>query len=150
MVEKKILIVDDDKAILESFESILKSEGYQVDFAESAENACDLSKQNYYDLAFLDIKLPGMNGTTLLRKLHESRPMMMKVMVTGHASLENAVDSVNQGADGYLTKPVKPDVLLETVKEKLAEQEEAESMSEEKVTQWVEARIRKLEQEKEV
>jgi CheY-like chemotaxis protein len=95
----------------------------------------------------LDIKLPDMEGTELLTKIHGTLPKMMKIMVTGHASLENAVTSVNLGADAYVMKPVKPPDLRRIVEEKLSIQDKALSMSEDKVAEWVETRLRKLKQE---
>ena len=70
---------------------------------------------------------------------------MIKIMVTGYPSLENAVEALNKGADAYLTKPVKPEELLTLVKEKLEEQLQAEEMTQEQVTEWIETRVRKLE-----
>jgi len=145
--EKKILVVDDDKAILKSFKSILESEGYIVDTAETGLEALEKTEAQFYNLLLLDIKLPDIEGTELLIEMHEYTPRMMKIMVTGHASLENAVESLNLGADGYIIKPVKPEELLRVVEEKLREQEEAEKMSEEKVAEWIQHRIRKLERE---
>jgi len=71
---------------------------------------------------------------------------MMKIMVTGYASLDNAVDSVNFGADAYLMKPVSPEKLLDTVAEKLKEQEEIENMTEDKVAAWIDGRLKVTEQ----
>jgi len=144
---KRILIVDDDRDILESFRDILEPIGYLVDTAETGREAIEKSKLHLYNLALLDIKLPDMEGTELLTKLHGSVPKMMKIMVTGHASLENAVRSVNLGADAYLMKPVKPLDLRRIVEEKLDIQDRALSMSEDKVAEWVETRLRKLKQE---
>jgi len=86
-----------------------------------------------------------MEGTELLIKLHRETPQMMKIMITGHPSLENAVEAPNLGADPYIMKRVNPERLLKVVNEKLKEQEAAEKMSEKKVAEWVETRIRKLE-----
>ena len=72
---------------------------------------------------------------------------MMKIMVTGHANLENAVKALNLGADAYIVKPVNPQKLLKVVEEKLEEQEEAEKMTQEKVTEWIKTRVRKLEKQ---
>jgi two-component system NtrC family response regulator len=141
---KSILVVDDDKTILKSLGDVLRSEGYFVDTAGSGLEAVEKCDAKFYHLALLDIKLPDMEGTDLLVKMHESLPRMMKVMVTGYPELENAVESLNKGADAYLMKPVSPDRLVEVVKEKLTEQEEAEKMSEEKVKKWIETRVRKL------
>jgi len=96
----------------------------------------------------LDIKLPDMEGTQLLTKIHKQTPQMMKIMITGHASLENAVESLNLGADAYIMKPFDPESLLKVVEEKMKEQEEAERMTEEKVKEWIETRVRKLERER--
>jgi len=142
--KKRILIVDDDETILKSFKEILESRGYLVETAKTGLEALEKSEDQHYDLALLDIKLPDIEGTELLVEMHEGTPRMMKVMVTGHASLENAVESLNLGADAYLVKPVKPEELLRIVEEKLKEQEEAERMSEEKVAEWIEHRLRKL------
>lgn len=144
MEKKRILVVDDDEMILKSFKEILESRGYLVETAETGLEALEKSEVQHYDLALLDIKLPDIEGTELLVEMHEGTPRMMKVMVTGHASLKNAVESLNLGADAYLMKPVKPEELLRVVEEKLKEQEEAERMSEEKVAEWIENRIRKL------
>ena len=146
MNRKRILIVDDDKAILNSFKDILQSEGYIIDTAETGQEALEKTEAQSYNLALLDIKLPDIQGMELLVEMHEGTPKMMKIMVTGHATLENAVESLNLGADAYITKPVKPEELLRVVGEKLKEQEEAEKMSEEKVAEWIERRIKKLEQ----
>jgi len=144
---KRILIVDDDRDMLESFRDILEPGGYLVDTAETGREAIEKSNLHVYNLALLDIKLPDMEGTELLTKIHGSVPKMMKIMVTGHASLENAVTSVNLGADAYVMKPVNPLDLRRIVEEKLSIQDKALSMSEDKVAEWVETRLRKLKQE---
>ena len=96
------------------------------------------------NLALLDIKLPDMEGTSLLTKIHQTEPRMIKIMVTGYPDLDNAVQSLNLGADAYLLKPVNPKALLKVVTEKLGEQEEAERMGEDKVRSWIETRVMKL------
>ncbi len=144
----RVLIVDDDKDILRSLKDIMSSKGYQVDVAETAESALEKTKNQYFNLALLDIRLPDMEGTELLAKIHKERPMMMKIMITGYPSLDNAVRALNLGADAYVMKPVNPENLLKVVEEKLKEQKEAETMTEEKIAEWIENRIRKLEQSK--
>ena len=139
--EKSILIVDDDKTVLLVFKEILASQGYSVDTAEMGTEAIEKSKTKYYNLALLDIRLPDMSGTELLTKMHEARPKMVKIMVTGYSSLDYAIEAANKGADAFLTKPVKPDSLLKVVEEKLKEQEEADGKTREKATKYVETRI---------
>lgn len=146
MAEKKrILIVDDDGEILRSLKSILEFKGYIVETAENGREAIEKSKTRFFNLALLDIKLPDMEGTDLLVKMHRTTPKVMKIMLTGYPTLENAVKAINLGADGYLIKPVKPDALLKVIEEKLKEQSEIESLSEDKVREWIETRLKKLE-----
>lgn len=146
MARKSILVVDDDKAILKGLVGILQSKEYDVDTAESGAEAIAKAKVSTYNLALLDIKLPDMEGTRLLIDLSKLTPSMMKIMVTGYASLDNAIDSVNFGADAYLMKPVSPEKLLETVAAKLKEQEDVEKMTDDKVAEWVDGRLRMAEQ----
>lgn len=126
MERKRILIVDDDETILKSLREILQSEGYYVDAVKTGREAIEKSLVQFYNLALLDIKLPDMEGTELLTKMNTNTPRMMKVMVTGHPSLENAVEALNLGADAYIMKPVNPEELLKVVEEKLRLQEETE------------------------
>jgi two-component system response regulator HydG len=145
MDRKSLLIVDDDIDILQSFKDILELEGFDVDTAVTAKEGLEKAKANFYNLALLDIKLPDMEGTELLAKIHKIRPGMMKIMITGFASLENAVKSVNIGADAYIMKPVNPDQLLSAIEKKLKQQEEAERLDEDRVSDWLESRLLKLE-----
>ena len=144
MKKKSILVVEDDKAILKGLKGILQSEDYSVDTAETGQEALQKSKTKFFNLALLDIKLPDIEGTELLKIMHKNQPEMMKIMVTGYPSLENAVIALNQGADAYVIKPVNPEKLLDLIEEKLDEQSEAEKMTEEKVTEWIKTRARKI------
>jgi DNA-binding NtrC family response regulator len=120
-IGKTILLVDDDRQILESLKVILESEGYAVETAESGEEAVTKNKSNVFDAAFLDIRLPGMQGTELLAALHKESPRMVKIMMTGFPSLDNAVASLKLGADAYIMKPIDPEKLLDLVKKKIRE-----------------------------
>lgn len=140
-----ILIVEDDASIRETLSTILQQKGYNTDTAKNGKEAIQKSKAKFFNLALLDIKLPDMEGTKLLKVIHENTPKMVKIMVTGYPSLENAVEALNHGADAYIIKPVKPEKLLALIEEKLEKQREAEKMTEEKVTEWIKTRARKLE-----
>ena len=142
--KKQILVVDDDRDILETLSDLLEHKGYTVDTAESGRDAIDKSKTSLYNLALLDIKLPDMEGTELLARLHETAPRMMKIMITGYPSLQNAIASLNLGADAYILKPVNPKELLKLVEQKLGEQSRAEMLSEDEVAKWIQDRLRKL------
>jgi len=143
--KSSILIVEDDANIRETLSTILQQEGYSTDTAKNGQEAIEKSKTKYFNLTLLDIKLPDMEGTKLLTLMHEDLPKMVKIMVTGYPSLENAVEALNLGADAYVMKPIKPDKLLALIKEKLEKQREAEKMTEGKVTKWIKTRARKLE-----
>ena len=146
MTNQKILIVEDDENIRETMKNILEQNGYQIDEAKTGKEAEQKIQTNFYNLALLDIKLPDMDGTKLLTKLQNESPKMMKIMVTGYPSLENAIEALNQGADAYVTKPVKPAKLLEIIKEKLDEQNQADKMTEGKVTEWIKTRAKQLDE----
>jgi len=140
--KKRILIVDDDEAILNSLRDILQEKGYEVVTAKTGREAIKMSEAQYFDLALLDIKLPDIEGTELLTEMHKKTPSMMKIMITGYPSLENAVEALNLGADAYVMKPIDNDKLLKIMEEKLREQEEAMRMTQEKVDEWILNRLR--------
>ena len=81
MAKKNILVVDDDREVLETFEEYLLLRGYDVDTAENGKEAIEKSKARYYNLALLDIKLPDMEGTELLTRMHQNRPKMSEKKV---------------------------------------------------------------------
>jgi DNA-binding NtrC family response regulator len=143
-----ILIVEDDVNIRQSLRTVLQQKGYNTDTAKNGEEAIKKSQTKFFNLALLDIKLPDMEGTKLLLMMHENLPKMMKIMITGYPSLENAVEALNQGADAYIIKPVKPDKLLALIQEKLKEQRQTAKMTEERVTDWIKTRVRQIEQER--
>ncbi len=120
---KKILLVDDDIQILDSLKMILESEGYAVETAQSGEEAVTKNKAEVFDAAFLDMRLPRMQGTDMLAVLHKESPRMVKIMMTGFPSLENAVASLKLGADAYIMKPIDPEKLLDLVKNKIMEKQ---------------------------
>jgi two-component system response regulator HydG len=142
-----ILVVEDDANISETLSTILQQKGYNTDTAKNGKEAIQKSKAKFFNLALLDIKLPDMKGTKLLIKMHGDLPKMVKIMVTGYPSLENAVEALNLGANAYVMKPVNPRKLLALIEEKLEEQHQAEKMTEGKVTEWIKTRARKLEHE---
>ncbi len=140
-----ILIVEDDANIRETLSTLLQQEGYSTDTAKDGREAIGKTKAKFFNLALLDIKLPDIEGTKLLTAIHEDLPKMVKIIITGYPSLENAIEALNHGADAYIIKPAKPEKLLALIEEKLEEQRQAEKMTEEKVTEWIKTRARQLE-----
>jgi DNA-binding NtrC family response regulator len=140
MDKKFILVVDDDKGILKSFSAILELKGYRVSTAENGQEAIEKYQANYYNLALIDIKLPDLEGTELIKQFNLINPGAKKIMVTGYATLENAIKSLNWGADGYLQKPVPPTKLLSFVADKLMEQEVENDLNEDIVIDLLRAK----------
>ena len=140
--------MEDDENIRKTLENILQQKGYETDTAKTGREAEQKTQTKFYNLALLDIKLPDMEGTQLLAKVHKNTPKMIKIMVTGYPSLENAMEALNQGADAYVIKPVKPAKLLTLIEEKLEKQKQEETMTENKVTDWIKTRARQLEPDK--
>ena len=140
MDKKFILLVDDDKGILKSFSAILELKGYRVSTAENGQEAIEKYQANYYNLALIDIKLPDLEGTELIKQFNLINPGTKKIMVTGYATLENAIKSLNWGADGYLQKPVPPTKLLSFVADKLMEQEVENDLNEDIVIDLLRAK----------
>jgi len=99
-------------------------------------------------LALIDIRLPDMDGVQLLTSLKETSPKMIKIIITGYPSLQNAVEAVNKGADGYIVKPIKMSELLAMIKEHLSKQREAGKYTEQKVIDFIETRAKELESRK--
>ena len=116
--KKRIIVIDDDKSILRTFTRILQKRGYEIDVAETGKEAIEKSKLKSYDLALIDIRLPDMDGTDLLVKMQETMHNSIKIMITGFPSLETGVKALDEGADAYLVKPVKPEELLALIEEK--------------------------------
>lgn len=139
-----ILIVDDDVNICEALSLILRKKGWNIDVANTGKEAIKKAETTAFNVALLDIRLPDIEGTKLLKLLPKTTPKMIKIMVTGYPELRNAVEALNDGADAYLMKPVRPEDLLITIRAKLEEQQQAERMTEETITGFLETRAKKL------
>lgn len=142
----RILVADDDEGIRQTIAAILEDEGYLVDQAENGKEAVEKSNMRFYNVALIDIRLPDMEGTQLLTAMKDTVPKMIKIILTGYPAMQNAIEAVNKGADAYLLKPVNVDTLLSTIKEQLKKQREAKKFTEEKVTEFIETRVKELEE----
>ena len=144
----RILVVDDDESIRKVLATILEEEGYAVDMAKNGREAIKKSKVKFYNMALIDIRLTDMDGTKLLTKIKDTMPKMRKIIITGYPSLQNAIEAVNRGADAYILKPFDMEKVLGTIKDQLKKQEEEKRYSHEKVTEFIETRVKELEKEK--
>ena len=116
-----VLVIDDDEETRNLFSTVLTDAGYLVEAVENGKQAIKLCKKGPFDIALIDIELPDIKGIELLKTLRQLQPKMVKIIITGHPSIENAVKSVNEKADGYLLKPVNMAEMLEMIKKILAE-----------------------------
>ena len=145
----RILLIDDEESITATLKTILEVKGYEVDVAHNGQDAVRKSKERFYNVALIDIRLPDMSGVELLTHLSQpTYPKMVKIMVTGYATQENAIEALNRGADSYILKPFEPDSLIVTVKEKLKTQTESVKMTQDKIAEFIKDRIKALESEK--
>jgi DNA-binding NtrC family response regulator len=110
-----ILIVDDEPIVRDSLGKWFSEEGYQVETAANAGEALDRMAQRNYDLIFLDIKMPGMSGLELQRKIRTIDANATVVIITAFASVDTAVEALKDGAHDYITKPIDPDYLSHLV-----------------------------------
>ena len=117
-----ILIIDDDESTRKSLSLIFDKKGYGAETARTGQEAINKARERFFNLALLDIRLPDMEGIELLAPLKEMHPDMVLVMVTAHASLETALRALNEGASGYITKPLNMDEVLAKIKEALEKQ----------------------------
>jgi DNA-binding NtrC family response regulator len=118
-LNESILIVDDDIGVRKTLSSILLEEGYSVEAVENGKQAIRASEKAYFDVALVDVELPDMKGTELLLGLKQRQPEMIKIIITGFPSIENAMKAVNEGADGYVLKPFDVPKLLEMIRKHL-------------------------------
>jgi DNA-binding NtrC family response regulator len=143
----RILVVDDDESIRKVVATILKEKGFAVDTAKTGKEAIEKSNKKFYNLALIDMRLPDMEGTQLLSAMRETTPKMVKIIVTGYPSLQNAIEAVNKNADAYVLKPVNMDKVLKMIKEHLEKQQKAKKYSEKKIAEFIETRIKEMEKE---
>jgi CheY-like chemotaxis protein/predicted transcriptional regulator len=118
-INPHIIIIDDDETIRKTLSRTLREEGFNVDTAPDGKKALEKSQLKHYDLALVDIRLPDMDGTHILKMLREQNPEIKEIIVTGYPSIENAVKAIDDGANAYLIKPLNPPALITKIREKL-------------------------------
>ena len=107
----RILVADDEESMRWVLSKALKRKGYTVDLAHDGRQALALIQDNSYDLAILDIKMPGISGLDLLDRVRELKSDLLVVIMTAEASMKNAVEAMKRGAYDYITKPFDLDVI---------------------------------------
>ncbi|MBD3382233.1 MAG: response regulator [candidate division Zixibacteria bacterium] len=113
----KLLIVDDEVQFLDSIAQRLEMRGFDVTKAYSGKEALEAAEQGKFDLALLDLKMPEMSGKEVLEILKKEHKFIEVIMLTGHGSVDSAVECTKLGAFSYLSKPYDLDNLLEVLKD---------------------------------
>ena len=112
----KILIIDDERYIRNSFGEILSDEGYTVETAEDGAAGLQMALKGHYDVIFCDIKMPGMDGMEVLEKITSEGLESAVVMISGHGDIDTAVECIKKGAFDFIQKPLDLNRILITVK----------------------------------
>ena len=112
----KVLIIDDERSIRNTLKEILEFEGHQITLAEDGAAGLEAASAGSFDVIFCDIKMPGMDGVEVLDKLAESGNETPVVMISGHGSIDTAVECIKKGAFDFIQKPLDLNRILITLK----------------------------------
>jgi len=110
-----VLIIDDEKRFLQTTQKFLERQGYTVYTATDGLSGITRLKVKRIDVVILDVKMPGMDGVEVLRKIKADFPLVEVVMLTGHSTVESAIEGLQLGAFDYLTKPCDIPVLIQKI-----------------------------------
>ncbi len=111
----RILVIDDDAIVGQSCQGILVMDGHDVRVALTGEEAMRMIESEHFDVALLDLRIPGCGGLKLLRAIRKASPATQVVVITGYPSIENAQESIRLGAFDYVAKPFVPQTLRSVV-----------------------------------
>ena len=117
METMKIMLVDDEERFLATTQKLLTKKGIDVVTATSGAEALETLKHKYIHVVILDVKMPGMDGNDTLKEIKRQFPLVEVIMLTGHATVESAIDGLKSGATDYLMKPTGIDELIEKARE---------------------------------
>lgn len=112
----KILVIDDEKPIRDALQNILTAEHYEVDIVENGKKGLEMLKDNGYDVVLCDIKMPGMDGLEVMSKANEISSETPFILISGHGTIEIAVEAVKKGAYDFISKPPDLNRLLITIR----------------------------------
>ena len=119
----RILVIDDEPALRQSFTRILQKVGHDVTTAANGRDGISLVSEHPYDLVYLDIRMPDMNGLEILKVIHEKFPDLPVILFTAQPDLNSALEALRYGAKDYLLKPLKPEIMIERTELMLVNQQ---------------------------
>jgi len=117
MGKMKIMLVDDEERFLKTTSKLIEKKGYGVVTAQSGEEALEKLKPQNVHVVILDVKMPGMDGNTTLKAIKTLYPLVEVIMLTGHGTMDSAIDGLKSGAFDYLVKPADIDDIMEKARE---------------------------------
>ena len=126
MEKLKMMLVDDEERFLSTTKKLISKKGYDVTTATSGAEALEKLKHKDIYVVILDIKMPGMDGITTLKEIKRLFPLVEVIMLTGHATVETAVDGLKSGATDYLMKPADIGELVEKSEEAFEKRQKIE------------------------
>jgi DNA-binding NtrC family response regulator len=130
MIDPSVLVVDDEEQFVETLVKRLEKRKVKVDSAYSGQRALDTLASGgaaKTDVVVLDVKMPGMDGVETLAAIKEQHPLVEVIMLTGHATVESAIEGMKRGAFDYLMKPCDIDLLIEKINEAAVKKREHEA-----------------------
>jgi DNA-binding NtrC family response regulator len=113
MEQLKMMLVDDEERFLSTTRKLLEKKGFDVQTASSGGEALEMLRTSPVHVVVLDVKMPGMDGVATLREIKRQFPMVEVIMLTGHATVESAIDGLKSGAVDYLMKPADIEEIIE-------------------------------------
>ena len=125
-MEMKMMLVDDEERFLSTTQKLLSKKGYDVLTATSGGEALEKLRTGNVHVVILDVKMPGMDGIATLREIKRQFPTIEVIMLTGHATVESAIDGLKTGATDYLMKPTDIDEIIEKAKEAFMKRQDLE------------------------
>ena len=111
-----ILIVDDEESVRDSLYNWFIEDGFRVECAENAKRALTILESDQFDIILADIKMPGMDGLEMLRRIKSIKPDSIVIVMTAFATVDTAVKALKDGAYDYVTKPFDPDDLTHLIR----------------------------------
>ncbi len=138
MKEKpRLLIIDDNENMRETLEDLLQEMGYETQTAKTALEGIVRAQESFFNVALIDINLPDKTGIEVLERFRDMFPSRMNIMITASTTLKNAVDAVNLGANGYITKPIDIRKLDQKIKECLKKQAKILKTAEQRLNDFI-------------
>lgn len=137
----KVLIIDDNTNMRETLSDVLEEKGYKTATAKTAHEGIQAARKSFFNIVLIDINLPDKTGLELLKEFRRAYPSRINIMITASATLKNAVDALNLGADAYVLKPIDFIKLDQIMKECLRKQQKTLKTTEDRLAEFMKKTI---------